>query len=67
MGFHWLILLFADDLYSRAPSGPGASSGGPPALPSGPNTNNSKAPSDYSAYGAGYGEFFDEDFLGLVG
>jgi hypothetical protein len=57
-GFSHVLFIIADDLYNRAPSGPGASSGGPPGMPSGPNTNNSKAPSDYSAYGAGYGEFF---------
>lgn len=46
------------DMYSRAQSGPGAPSasgqaGGMP--PTGPGNSASKAGSDYSGYGAGYG------------
>lgn len=49
-------VIVADEMYSRQ-SGPGSASGPPGAMqqPTGPNTGNTKPPSDYASYG-GYGE-----------
>lgn len=57
----FICCFILDDLYSRAPSGPGASSGPPTMPPSGPNATNSKPPSDYGAYGGPYGTYYNSN------
>lgn len=52
------MIIISGDMYSRAQSGPGAPSGTGQAggmPPAGPGNSASKAGSDYSGYGTGYG------------